>query len=41
MVLFLAFMKLVGFISWKQFLVLEFFEVLRQLYYSWEKRNEN
>lgn len=41
MVLFLIFMKLVGFISWKQFIVLEIFEVLRQLYLSWEKRNEN
>ena len=41
MVLFLIFMKLVGFISWKQFIVLEIFELLRQLYLSWEKRNEN
>lgn len=41
MVLFLIFMKLVGFISWKQFIVLEIFELLRQLYWSWEKRNEN
>ena len=41
MSLFLVFMKLVNFISWKQFLILEFFELLRQLYWSWEKRNEN
>lgn len=36
MVLFLVFMKLVNFISWKQFLVLEIFELLRQLYVRWE-----
>lgn len=41
MVLFLVFMKLVNFISWKQFIILEMFELLRQLYLSWEKRNEN
>lgn len=41
MALFLVFMKLVDFISWKQFIVLEIFELLRQLYNSWEKRNEN
>lgn len=41
MILFLIFMKIIGFVSWKQFLVLEAFEILRQLYYGWEKRNEN
>lgn len=40
MILFLLFMKIVGFISWKQLLVLGIFEVLCILYRSWEK-NEN
>lgn len=37
MVLFLIFMKLVNFISWKQLLVIGFFEILCILYRSWEK----
>lgn len=41
MILFLIFMKIVGFISWKQLLVIGAFEGLRQLYKSWENRNEN
>lgn len=41
MILFLIFMKLIGFISWKQLLIIGVFEILRQLYQSWEKRNEN
>ena len=41
MILFLIFMKIVGFISWKQLLVLGAFEGLRQLYRKWEKEDEN
>ena len=37
MILFLIFMKSVGFITWKQLLVIGFFEILCILYRSWEK----
>ena len=37
MILFLIFMKAVGFITWKQLLVIGFFETLCILYRSWEK----
>ena len=37
MILFLIFMKIVGFITWKQLLVIGFFEILCILYRSWEK----
>jgi len=41
MILFLIFMKAVNFISWKQLIILAAFEALRQLYHSWEKKDEN
>ena len=37
MILFLIFMKAVGFITWKQLLVIGFFEILCILYRRWEK----
>lgn len=41
MILFLLFMKAVGFISWHQFVVIAAFEILCKISRNWRPHNEN